>query len=894
MSTLGAPALDPLPLDPASLSGAGTEALARAHREGGQRLERAFWDGAPVSELVRARAWLVDHLVARLWRSCGAPPDLGLVAVGGYGRGELHPHSDVDLLVLLPEPSPGSAPGAVESFIAGAWDAGLKPGHSVRTVAQCVEAAREDVTVATNLMEARLLAGPESLYGDLVEATAAPALWPGPDFFRAKWREQQARHARFHDTAYNLEPNLKEGPGGLRDIQMVGWVARRHLGTTDLHELVQAGFLDEAEYDELVAGREYLWGIRWALHLVAGRCEDRLLFDYQRELAARFGYRDQHRQNLAVEQFMRRYYRTVMKLEVLNDLLLQHYRQTLGAGEDRREPVRLDERFQARGSYLETVRPGVFEEDPVAILEAFWLMARHPDLEGATAATLREIRAQRHRVEGLAGDARARQVFMALLRERGGVFRALNRMNRYGILGRYLPAFGRIVGHMQYDLFHVYTVDQHTLFMVRNLRRFANREYRETFPLGCRIFERLAAPELLYLAGLFHDIAKGRGGDHSTLGARDALAFCRDHGLAEGDGALVAWLVENHLLMSTTAQRRDISDPEVINRFARTVGDRRHLDHLYLLTVADIAATNPSLWNSWKDRLLTELYTATRYALRRGLESPIERREWTRRNREQAAGLLAEAGLDPERIAAVWRDFPADYFLRMTPEQIAWQTETLYSDSPIATPLVRVRRGSGEESTEVFVYAPDQDRLFATIAATLDRLALNVVEARIFTTRDGYALDTFHVLDADGRALAEGAQADEVAWELSERLSRRPLKLPRVSRVTSRRLRHFSSPTRVEFDNDERQRRTQVAIVTSDRPGLLSTVGRTLAEQHLRVHEARIATFGERVEDFFSLTDAKGVALDENRRQALKQALVDRLDSGLGHEKDMPDRRNAG
>lgn len=894
MSTLGAPALDPLPLDPASLTGAGPAELARAHRESAERLGRAFWDGAPVAELVRARAWLVDHLVLALWRSSGAPAELGLVAVGGYGRGELHPHSDVDLLVLLPETVPSDAAGAVETFIASAWDAGLKPGHSVRTTAQCVSAAREDVTVATNLMEARLLAGPRDLYGGLVEATTAPTLWPGPDFFQAKWREQQARHARFHDTAYNLEPNLKEGPGGLRDIQMVGWVARRQLGTTDLHELVRAGFLDEAEYDELVAGREYLWGIRWALHLVAGRCEDRLLFDYQRELATRFGYRDEHRQNLAVEQFMRRYYRTVMRLEVLNDLLLQHYRQTLGASSAAGEPVKLDERFQARGAYLETVRPGVFEDDPVAILEAFWLMARHPDLEGATAATLREIRAQRHRVEGLNDDARARRVFLSLLRESGGVFRALNRMNRYGILGRYLPAFGRIVGHMQYDLFHVYTVDQHTLFVVRNLRRFANPKYRETFALACRIFERLAAPELLYLAALFHDIAKGRGGDHSTLGARDALAFCSDHGLAEPDAGLVAWLVQNHLLMSTTAQRRDISDPEVINRFAREVGDRRHLDHLYLLTVADIAATNPSLWNSWKDRLLSELYTATRYALRRGLESPIERREWSRRNREQAAGLLAEAGLDPERVAAVWRNFPPDYFLRMTPEQIAWQTGLLVHRANIGSPLVSARRGPNEESTEVFVHVPDQDRLFATIAATLDRLALNVVEARIFTTRDGYALDTFHVLDAEGQALAPGAPEKEVTRDLVNRLSHTPLKLPRVSRATPRRLKHFSSPTRVDFDTDERQGRTQVAIVTSDRPGLLSAVGRTLAELDLRVHEARIATFGERVEDFFSLTDAAGRPLDQDRQQALHRALAERLDSGLEHEDSKKDRSNTG
>jgi len=877
MTELSAPALDPLPLDPVEAAGAAPDELRAIHEKAAQSLARAFWEGAPVPELVQARAWAVDRLLQRLWElELGDGHGAALVAVGGYGRGELHPHSDVDVTVLLPGPAAPELARALERFVAAAWDTGLELGHSVRTIAECAGAAGEDVTVATNLMEARLLAGPERLHTELTETVSPRRIWPAPEFFRAKWAEQQDRHARFHDTAYNLEPNVKEGPGGLRDIQMVAWVARRHLGSTALHDLVNAGFLDEAEYEELLAGRDYLWGIRYALHLVAGRREDRLLFDHQRELARRFGYRDEHRQNLAVEQFMRRYYRTVMKLEVLNDLLLRHYQESLTPPGGQPRPI--DDRFRSRGGLLEAADPGVFHRDPAALLEAFLIMARHPDLDGISAATLRQIRAQRDRVTGLDREARPRELFMAILREPSGVYRALQLMNRYGILGRYLPVFGRIVGHMQYDLFHVYTVDQHTLFVVRNLRRFANRAAAETFPHAQPILGRIKRVELLYLAGLFHDIAKGRGGDHSELGAADAEAFCLAHGLDTADTRLVAWLVRNHLLMSVTAQKQDIGDPEVINTFARTVRDRRHLDHLYLLTMADIAATNPKLWSSWKDRLLHELYTSARYALRRGLENPIENDEWIRQTREAARAELLDNGFVETNIEASWAVLPEDYFHRLGAEQVAWQTRVLLEAGAHQPPLVNARPAPGGGSTELLVYTPDRDRLFATIAAALDRLALNVVEARIFTTSDGYALDSFRLLGADGGAL-EPIREREAERALSRELKRSDGGVPRVTRNLPRRLRHFTVPTRVEFDNEPRTGRTQLAIVTSDRPGLLSLIGRALAACEARVHSARIATFGERVEDFFSITDSLGAPLGDGQRDRLHRELLERLDN---------------
>lgn len=880
---LETPALRPLPLDPGKLD-AGSPGelivdLRRAHAASAHRLAAGFWEGAPVSDLVRARAWAVDHLLARLWRDVvGEDNGIALLAVGGYGRGELHPHSDVDVLVLLETAPSGAQARSLERLVAASWDIGLDLGHSVRTLDECVGAAEADVTVLTNLMEARCLQGDESLAGRLAQRIGPERMWSAPAFFQAKWAEQAERHARFHDTAYNLEPNLKEGPGGLRDIQTIAWVARRHLGSTSLHDLVSAGFLDETEFAELLQGREYLWGVRYALHLVTGRGEERLLFDHQRELAQRLGFRDEHGQNLAVEQFMRRYYRTVMKLEVLNDLLLRHYQSTLADIGSGSRAVALNERFNARGDALEAADPNVFGRDPVAILEAFLLIARHERLSAISAATLRLIHAYRDRVAGLDADSRARDTFLSLLRESTGVYRGLQLMNRYGVLGRYLPAFGRIVGHMQYDLFHVYTVDQHTLFVVRNLREMAAGRAPERFPQAGEVFNRIEKPELLYLAGLFHDIAKGRGGDHSELGAEEARRFCEHHGLPRADGNLVAWLVRHHLLMSATAQRKDIQDPAVINEFARAVGDRRHLDHLYLLTMADIAATDPKLWNSWKDHLLAELYTAARYALRRGLENPIDRNEWIRQTREEARTALLESGIEGTCVEAIWAVLPEDYFHRLSADQVAWQTRTLLEAGAHEPPLVKARRTARGDSTEVLVYTPDVERLFATIAATLDGLGLNVVEARIFTTSDGYALDSFRVLNRQGRPL-EHDESTEACEALARRLARVPLTLPRVSRAVPRRLRHFAAPTRVIFDPEPDSGRTQLSVVATDRPGLLSDLGRAFAAYNIRVHGARIATFGARVEDFFSITDLGGLPLEgEDQTRRLKAEILKRLD----------------
>ncbi|MCY4348594.1 MAG: [protein-PII] uridylyltransferase, partial [Thiotrichales bacterium] len=595
-------------------------------------LETRFLQGESVTALVEARSRFVDQVLALAWHRFGLDDDerRALVAVGGYGRGELHPGSDIDLLILTRRAMRGDERERVNGFLAFLWDIGLAVGSSVRTVRECMNEARSDVTVATNLMDGRLVGGSAVLCVRMRERTGPPHIWSSRRFFEAKMAEQRARHHRFDDTGYNLEPNVKEGPGGLRDIQTIAWVTKRHFGAVTLAELVDRGFLTTEELDTLESGRRFLWRVRFALHVLTRRPEDRLLFDHQRRLAEMLGFEDDA-ERLGVERLMKRYYREVMELSRLNEMLLEHFEEAILHARHRDRIKPLNRRFQAVNGYLEVTRKDVFHRYPFALLEVFLLLQQHPDLEGVRASTIRLIRANRHRIDDrFRADLRARSLFLEILRQPRGINHELRRMHRYGILGAYLPVFGQVAGQMQYDLFHVYTVDEHSLFVVRNLRRFADPARHHEFPHCADIFARLPKPELIYVAGLFHDIAKGRNGDHSELGSDLVREFCARHGFGRYDTDLVAWLVQHHLLMSITAQRRDISDPEVVSEFARTVGDHVHLDYLYLLTIADIRGTNPGLWNDWKDALLHDLYRAAVRALLRGLENPIERADLVR------------------------------------------------------------------------------------------------------------------------------------------------------------------------------------------------------------------------------------------------------------------------
>lgn len=868
---------DPLPRFRTALK-AGRAALRRAHDQ-----------GAGGAAIVHAHAWLVDQLLVRAWdwhRARLAPGErLALAAVGGYGRGELAAASDVDILLLTPRRQPRRLAEFAHTLLQFLWDMGLEVGHSLRNPRDCAVEAKRDITVATNLMEARLLAGDRALFEDMRARTAPGKLWPPRAFFRAKWEEQIARHHRFHDTAYNLEPHVKEGPGGLRDIQMIGWVAERHFGTSALHELVRHGFLTEAEYRALIRGRNFLWRVRNGLHFLTGRREDRLLFDHQRALAAAFGYRDR-RGRLAVEQFMKRYYRTIKELRLLNELLLQHFQEELLArGRPRRRD--LNRRFRAHGDFLELRNPRTFEYQPFAMLELFLLLAQHPELQGVRASTLRLLEANLHRINAnFRRDIACRSLFMEILRQPRGVTHALRRMNAYRVLGAYIPAFGRIVGQMQHDLFHVYTVDEHCLFVLRNIRRLMVPEFRHEFPFESAIIQDLVKPERLYLAALFHDIAKGRGGDHSELGEREALAFCRRHDLSEYDSRFVAWLVRHHLLMSWTAQREDIDDPEVVMRFARRVGDQERLDNLYLLTVADIRGTSPKVWNAWKGRLLAQLYSAARRIFQHGFSDPLQREDRIRAVQEEALAQLDAPQRWPAR--RLWEALDPDYFIRHDAEAVAWHTTRLLHAGLADLPVVAVRQHPEHQGIEILVAAPDRDDLFATLTGGIDRLGLNIVDARLHTSRQGLALDTFVVLDEAG-VLGGGrdATARVEAVVREQLLHPQAGRDPRTSALP-RALKQFPLPTRVQFAATPDGRGSIMEVSTQDRPGLLYQIALALSACRIQVRSAKISTYGERAEDIFFLHRPHGPGpLDDAQQDCLRAEIERRLAPAAGPAPDL-------
>ena len=849
---------------------------------GRDRLYGLFNDGAPADSLVHARAYLVDEVLAAAWHRFlpQAPAQLALIAVGGYGRGELLPHSDIDLLLLHEGDALSKHQGALEQFFAFLWDIGLEVGSSVRTVSECAEYAAADITVITNLLEARALVGDPQLFGALQAAITADKIWPVGAFFQAKVDEQIKRHRKYDDTGYKLEPNVKEGPGGLRDIHTVAWVAKRQFGAQTLTELRDRGFLSKQECDELFGGQDFLWRVRFALHMITGRHEDRLLFDHQVRVAALFGYVDQDH-NKAVEQFMQLYYRTIKALSCLNDMLLQLFEEAILRRRQDEAPRILNTRFQVRGGYLEALNDQVFINSPYALIEIFTLLQRDAGIDGISAHTLRLIRRDRRLInDDLRADVRARRLFIGMFRHGAGLTHALRRMNRYGVLERYLPVFGAVVGRMQYDLFHTLTVDEHSLYVIRNLRRMAMTQFEQELPFFSELMKRIPRPELLYLAGMFHDLAKGRGGDHSELGAEDAERFGLEHGMSHSDIALVSWLVRNHLMMSLTAQRQDISNPEIVLEFARRVGDSSRLDHLLLLTVADIRATNPALWNSWRESLLKELYRTSRQALERGLDNPVPSEERVAEQQRAALALLPSNTCDQEQVQRTWARFDSDYFLRHSPDELAWHLPAICRAGPRDLPLVLVKVVDGH-GTSVFVYTRDRDHLFGLTAGVLARLGLNILDARINTTADGYTLDSYIVMESDGKAVESEDRRGEIRAGLCRVLADESISVVDVNRHLPTQLRHFNTPTSVYISQDATRNRTVLELVAADRPGLLAMVGRVFQKRGILIDAAKIATIGERAEDVFFITDRQHQLLqDPVMLESLQQVLTRALDHG--------------
>jgi [protein-PII] uridylyltransferase len=831
------------------------------------RLCKRFEQADNVERLLALRARAVDQLIREAWLRCvPAGAGLALFAVGGYGRGELFPRSDIDLLVLGETAAQHAHEADLARLFALLWDAGLPVSHAVRSAAQCVQAAA-DQTVLTALIEARPLCADSAAQQALARAISPSLIWPAREFFLAKREELLLRHRRFGDTADNLEPDLKDGPGGLRDLNTLGWMALRTFGVSNIDALVGLGHLGLDEAAALKRERLVLARLRFGLHLVAQRPEERLRFDYQKTLAERMGYADDA-ESLGVEKMMQGFYRSAAVVRRISDRLLQRFEEQFD-GEAAPEPV--GDGFSLRRGYLSADDPLWPHGDIRHLFALFACWARIPEVRGLHSMTARGLAEMLDEIPPYTRvEADVREQFMALLRGPRAVD-TLARMARLGVLGQWIPAFAQVSGRMQFDLFHVYTVDQHTLMVLRNIGLFASARADERFSIAHEVWPRLRKPELLLLAGLFHDIAKGRGGDHSELGAADARQFCSAHGLSSSDTELVAWLVEQHLRMSVTAQKQDITDPDVIHRFATLVGTRDRLDYLYLLTCADIAGTSPKLWNAWKDRLLADLYFAARRALLEGLEHPLPEAERVQEARDSVRQQMRLLGHPDTLIDRQFAAMPDESFVRFRPEQLVWQAASLIEIRKGGT-LVKVRRIMPEsDALEVFVHSPDRDGLFAAIVMTLDRAGYGIHRARVLDGPDSTIFDTFEVIPVGSFADGDTARLEAA---LRKALAGNIQILRPSRRVMPRQLRHFRFAPRIEFLESRDHNRTVLNLVAPDRPGLLADVAHVLRDQCLRVQDARIATFGERAEDQFQLTDRHDQPLTESSRQSLRDALM--------------------
>ena len=849
-------------------------------------LQHKFDPQLSVSELIKEKSDFIDDILSCCWQHfLGAYAQrLALCAIGGYGRRELFPYSDIDIVILLDSDDTSPYKEALASLFTFLWDIGLKPGQSVRTIKECVEAARNDQTIMTSLMEIRLINGDTVLYETFKLQITPDKIWPSNQFFAAKMKEQRQRYAKFHDTAYNLEPNIKEGPGGLRDMQIIAWVFKRHYNASTLKELIKYGFLPESEYAELIAARDVLWRIRYALHLLTNRAEDRLIFDYQRDLAQQFGFSTEHqRYNQDVEQFMQFYFKTVQGLERLNEMLLQLFNERFVHGEMASKVTPINDKLVAINGYLEAIDEGMFERYPLALLEIFLVLQQNSSLKGIRATTIRLIRKNLHLIDdAFRSNKSANRLFIEIFRQPRGLTHELRRMNRYGVLSAYLPSFANIVARMQYDLFHIYTVDEHTLFVIRNLRRFSLEEHKDEFPVCNTVFLQIAKPEILYIAALFHDIAKGRNGDHSAIGEEIACQFCIQHELSAHDTKLITWLVRNHLVMSKTAQRKDIGDPDVIHEFAQKVGSVEYLNHLYLLTVADIRATNPELWNSWKDSLLKELYSVTHKALRRGLQNPAALADRLRENKQEARDELIKLGISEAVIDASWQHASDDYFLRYSADEIVWHTIAIISSSETDLPLVLLRAQTQRGSAEIFVYTKNEGSVFSLSTATLDQLGLTILDARIMTTLDNYVLNSFQVLEQSGEAINELFRASHICTALRNNLLHGKVKgyinIHRQSK--SRQALHFPIPTSIKFLSDPLNRHTIIELITTDHAGLLSKIGRAFIQQNVNLFSAKITTIGSRAEDMFYITDQQLQPItDTDKQNRIREEMLKMLDA---------------
>ena len=861
--------------EPTDLSPQGIRTYLKEQHE---LLTQAFAQGIFIDYLLGARAMVMDRVLSALWNEAGLnDQSLGLFAVGGYGRGELHPFSDIDILILGEQSAIESSTDALTTFTTRLWDFNLDIGHAVRSFEDCKTLARVDITIATSLIESRPISAKIEMLRDLESLAFDDSSWSTEAFYQAKVSEQNERYAKHDDSDNRLEPDIKNAPGGLRDLHTIIWVVRKHFRTTRLITLVDEGLLTQNEFRLLDEAEQFLKRTRFALHMAAGRSQNRLLFDLQATVADMMGFQLEDTKQ-RIEAFMKQVYRMTLRIGEFNDMLLQNFEETVLRDPSDAVVTEINSRWQIRNQHLELIHPNGFERHPSALLEAFVLLAQNPELKGLRASTTRQMYTARHLIDdAFRNDLVNISYFMELMRYPEKLPEVLRRMRYYGILSRYIPEFGPIMGLMQHDLFHIYTVDAHTLQLIRNITRFYTGVVEKDYPIVTRLTQRLPKIELLYLAALFHDIAKGRGGDHSELGAVDAYNFCKHHRLSEYDARLVSWLVNNHLLMSMTAQRKDISDPDELKAFAEIVGDQRRLDYLLCLTVADITATNPELWTSWRATLLRQLYHGTTDFLTRGLDSLPGRAAYIEETKNDALALVRPS--IRSHAKAFWDQWSQEYFVSHSSDELAWHLETLIEANEGETVIALAANQTLTDigSTQVLVSTPNRVHLFADLTACFSDLGLSVLDAKLHTSDAGRSIDIFIVQhDATCQPVTDSEDQERLLRGLEQAALGQYIENAGTRR-TPRAHKYFNLPANVSIRPDLEGKRTLIELIAPDRAGLLTTVGRVFAEFGLDLSTAKIATLGERVEDVFYVTDSRGDNLYDDE-------FIGRLKDRLEHE----------
>lgn len=830
-----------------------------------------------VTGLILGRATFVDALLRHIWQSMDFNKEQhsALVAVGGYGRGQLQPYSDIDLLLLSKKSLSIAQQERVSLFITFLWDIGLDVGQSVRTIKETFELAKQDVTIATNLVEARLLNGCQATFDSLHVKLSSRGYWSSKDFFLAKYQEQKQRHRKFKDTSYNLEPNVKESPGCLRDIQSIGWVAKKHFNATDGKDLLERGYFNQQEFNELIECRESLWRIRFALHIVAGRSENRLLFDYQTDVAARLGYGDEGK--ASVERMMKAFFRTVRRISELNKMLMQRFNQDV-LNLKVKQHTKINKDFELLDGFIAPTNENVFDS-PEAILQFLLLIADSPTILDLHSSCLRQLRLARRKFRNqyYADRAECRVLFLQLVKHSNFFALSWDVMHKHGVLQAYIPQWDQIVGMMQFDLFHAYTVDEHTHRLVKNIHYYSQADNKE-FPRCGNIVKNLDKPELLYIAAIYHDIGKGRNGDHSKLGAVDVEAFCRHHGINAIDTDLIRWLVESHLLMSVIAQRRDIYDPQVINDFAQSVRTHDNLNHLYVLTLADIRATNDNLWNDWKATLLRELYLLTQKALDNGLECKVALQDRISEHQGKALSSMLENGMNESQITQFWQSLNQDYFTRFKPAQIAWHANVILAAHPMTDDflLVGTSADTSKAGAELIVYGKDKSMMFAQIASVLDSRNCSIHDAQIMRTHDGYMFDSFIIFEHNGDRIISAARLDSLRVAVETQLNK-PGEKHINRRKMSRQMKQLDVKTKVRFYPSQTNV-TLVELEALDAPGLLANISEQFITLNFRLYQAKISTIGERAEDLFIISNEQDQPLTQAEQVQLKKQLCEALD----------------